>query len=91
MGRKYEHDGRLRRIWFSNLACFACRPCTLGSLPFEENPKIRGARVHTLNLESVRSSGAMPLGTAVYGLVSISAITWVTTYVMIGLYNRWAK
>lgn len=49
------------------------------------------AWIHTLNLESVRSSGAMPLGTAVYGLVSISTITWITTYVMIGLYNRWAK
>ncbi len=46
---------------------------------------------HTVNLESVKATTQMDLVTALWGLVSISVLTWVTTYASIWLYNYWAK
>ena len=47
--------------------------------------------IHTLNIEAIRIDVQPNIGTLTYGLVSISLLTWVTTYAMIWLYNRWAK
>ncbi|KKR77072.1 MAG: hypothetical protein UU21_C0001G0126 [Candidatus Levybacteria bacterium GW2011_GWA2_40_8] len=47
--------------------------------------------VHALNLEMIRTSTQPSFGVLLYGLVTISAVTWVTTYALIELYNRLAK
>ncbi|OGE37770.1 hypothetical protein A3B45_04755 [Candidatus Daviesbacteria bacterium RIFCSPLOWO2_01_FULL_39_12] len=47
--------------------------------------------MHTINLESVKTAFTPSLGSIVWGLVSAVGLTWVTTYGMITLYNRWAK
>lgn len=47
--------------------------------------------MHTVNLDSVRTTAALSLDTFLLGLVSLSLITWVTTYATILLYNRWSK
>lgn len=47
--------------------------------------------IHTVSLESVKTVFNPDIATLVWGLVSLSAITWVTTYVAIWLYNRWVK
>lgn len=47
--------------------------------------------MHSINLESIKSTIAMPISTALFGLVTISGITWVTTYITIWLYNKLAK
>lgn len=47
--------------------------------------------VHTLNMDAAKVSFAPDLGTLIYGIVTISVITWITTYALIWLYNRWAK
>ena len=46
---------------------------------------------HNLNLEVARSSFNPDFGTLLLGLISASGLTWVTTYAVIALYNRWAK
>ena len=48
------------------------------------------AWVHTLSLESMKTSQAVPFGSFVVGLVTLSALAWVVTYATIWLYNRWA-
>ncbi|MCL4354438.1 DUF5676 family membrane protein [Patescibacteria group bacterium] len=50
---------------------------------------IANSWIHSLNLNSIRSTEILPLGTLVLGLVTISVLTWITTYVTIVLYNRW--
>lgn len=47
--------------------------------------------LHSINLESLRASGGVSLQTTILGLISISALTWVTTYGTIWLYNTLAK
>lgn len=47
--------------------------------------------VHSLDLEMIKVVNGMSIGTLTIGLITISAVTWVTTYAMIKLYNRWAK
>lgn len=46
---------------------------------------------HGINLEAVRATTPVPLGSAVWGLVTMSAVTWVTTYAAIALYNKLQK
>ena len=46
--------------------------------------------LHSLNLESLKAKRIIPLDKAVLGLVSMSVLTWITTYAMIWLYNMWA-
>lgn len=46
---------------------------------------------HTVSLDSLQNRSAMSLDKIILGLVSISALTWVTTYVTIWLYNYRAK
>lgn len=47
--------------------------------------------MHSINLESVKATSAPDMVTIIWGLITISAVTWVTTYAVIWLYNRWAK
>ncbi|OGH47900.1 MAG: hypothetical protein A3A51_00145 [Candidatus Levybacteria bacterium RIFCSPLOWO2_01_FULL_39_10] len=47
--------------------------------------------VHSLNLEAIKIKTQLSLGTLVYGLVTISVVTWVTSYAFVELYNRLAK
>lgn len=47
--------------------------------------------IHSVNLESLRASNQMDPGTALLGLISISLLTWVTTYITIRLYNYLVK
>ncbi len=46
--------------------------------------------LHTINLEGLKTTAAMSFGTAILGLISLSLLAWVTTYVTIWLYNKWA-
>lgn len=46
---------------------------------------------HSLNLESLKATTTMSLGSVIFGLITISVLTWVTTYAIIWLYNLWAK
>lgn len=45
--------------------------------------------VHSLNLESLKAETVISMGSAIWGLITISAVTWATTYITIALYNRW--
>lgn len=47
--------------------------------------------MHTVNLESVKTTYNFDLGLLVYGFVTATVLTWVTTYATIVLYNRWVK
>lgn len=46
---------------------------------------------HTVNLESVKTTSSMPMGTFILGLLSSIVVTWVAAYAIAELYNRWAK
>lgn len=46
--------------------------------------------VHSLNLEAIKAASGLSFGSLVFGLVSISVITWITAYALIELYNRFA-
>ncbi|MDP2638476.1 MAG: DUF5676 family membrane protein [Candidatus Levybacteria bacterium] len=46
---------------------------------------------HSINIESVRATVMPDLAANLWGLVSLCAVTWVTVYATIWLYNRWAK
>lgn len=46
---------------------------------------------HTINLEVVRASGPMPLGTFTFGIVTFGVYIWVITFAGASLYNKWAK
>lgn len=52
---------------------------------------LANAWIHTLSLEALRVKAQLSFGTLVYGLLSISSLTWITTYALIELYNRWTK
>ncbi|KKS62100.1 MAG: hypothetical protein UV29_C0023G0003 [Candidatus Collierbacteria bacterium GW2011_GWD2_42_50] len=45
---------------------------------------IANAWMHSINIESLIS-----FGTVLWGLISISLLTWITTYATIRLYNKW--
>ena len=47
--------------------------------------------VHALNLEAIKIKTQPSFVTLAYGLITISVVTWVTTYALIELYNRLAK
>jgi hypothetical protein len=46
---------------------------------------------HTFSVDSLRGVASMDMGTFLFGGVSMVVLVWVTTYVTIVLYNRWAK
>lgn len=45
--------------------------------------------IHSLTLEMSKTT--LSLGSVIYGLLTISVVTWITTYAAIELYNRLAK
>lgn len=47
--------------------------------------------IHTINLESIKAPFSLDIATLLWGLITISAVTWVTTYATVALYNRLAK
>jgi hypothetical protein len=47
--------------------------------------------IHSLNLEAIKMKGQLSIGTLAYGLVTISVLTWITSYAFIEVYNRLAK
>ena len=47
--------------------------------------------MHTVNLESVKAAFNPDLGTLLFGIITISVISWVTTYATIYLYNNFKK
>lgn len=47
--------------------------------------------MHSINLESVKATTNPSFGLLIWGLVTLTVLTWVTTYAAIWLYNRWAK
>lgn len=53
--------------------------------------EIGNSWMHSINLEGIKSTRGVSIETGILGLISISAVTWVTTYVAIELYNRFAK
>lgn len=46
---------------------------------------------HTFSVDSVKGVAPMDMGTFLFGGVSMAILVWVTMYVTISLYNRWAK
>lgn len=42
-------------------------------------------------IESLKATSMLNVGSLFLGLVTLSGLTWVTTYATIALYNRWAK
>lgn len=47
--------------------------------------------IHSLNIDSLKSTTTMSWDSVILGLVTISVLVWVTTYTTIWLYNLWAK
>ncbi|MBI3109807.1 hypothetical protein HYZ06_02080 [Candidatus Daviesbacteria bacterium] len=47
--------------------------------------------MHTVNLETVKATFSPDLGGLLMGFVSAVGLTWITTYAIISLYNKWAK
>lgn len=47
--------------------------------------------MHNVNLETVKATFAPDLGLLILGLVTATGLTWITTYSVIILYNRWSK
>ena len=47
--------------------------------------------IHSLNLEAIKMRGQLSVGTLAYGLISISVLTWITSYAFVEIYNRLAK
>lgn len=46
---------------------------------------------HAMNLEVLKANFNPNLGSLLFGLVSATGLTWITTFSAITLYNRWAK
>lgn len=47
--------------------------------------------MHSISLESVKTTFSPDLGLLTYGLITLAGLTWLTAYAAIVLYNRWAK
>lgn len=52
---------------------------------------IASSWAHTVNLEAIRAGGVMTFGSAIWGLVTITALTWVTSWAFVAMYNKMAK
>lgn len=73
------------------MAVFYLICALLSSLAPQVLFRILQSWIHTVDLNALKTLSPMPLGLLVYGLVTLSLVTWVTTYVTIELYNRLAK
>lgn len=47
--------------------------------------------MHTINLETVKTTFNPNLGSLALGFISAVILTWITTYALVELYNRFAK
>ncbi len=47
--------------------------------------------MHTINLETVKSTFSPDLGLMIVGFVTAVGLTWITTFGVISLYNKWTK
>lgn len=47
--------------------------------------------MHTVSLESVKTAFNPDLGTLIWGIVTISVLSWITAYATIYLYNSFKK
>ena len=52
---------------------------------------IASSWIHTLNLEALKTTSPMTLGSLITGLTTISAVTWITTYAFAEVYKRFSK
>ncbi len=52
---------------------------------------IANSWVHSLSLDTLQTSSVISIGSALWGLVTIGAMAWITTYSTIVLYNRFLK
>lgn len=43
--------------------------------------------IHSISLESIKITEMIPINMMIVGLISISALTWITTYLTVKLYN----
>ncbi len=46
---------------------------------------------HNINLEAVRTTVSPNIGLVLWGLITATGLTWITTYGVVTLYNKWAK
>lgn len=53
--------------------------------------QIANSWFHAINLETVRSTAPMDLGTFLLGIVTFGVYIWVLSYLGVALYNKWAK
>lgn len=47
--------------------------------------------MHTINLETVKTTQSPSLGSLILGFATAVGLTWITVYGTISLYNKWAK
>lgn len=47
--------------------------------------------MHTVNLETVKATFSPNLGSLLWGFISAVGLTWITTFGVISLYNKWTK
>jgi len=52
---------------------------------------IAGSWAHSINLEAVRSTTPMSLGSFILGVITFGIYIWVITFAGASLYNKWAK
>ena len=46
--------------------------------------------VHTVNMEIIRVTSPFTFGSFMYGLISLSLLTWIVSYGTVALYNYFA-
>ncbi len=47
--------------------------------------------MHTINLETVKSTFSPDLGLMIVGFVTAVGLTWIASFGVISLYNKWTK
>lgn len=52
---------------------------------------ISSSWIHSLSLESLKTTSLMSIKSLSVGLLTMSVFTWITTYVFAEVYNRFAK
>ena len=52
---------------------------------------VAGSWFHAINLEAVKATTPMSIGTFLFGVVSFAAYIWVFTFAAASLYNKFAK
>ena len=47
--------------------------------------------MHSINIDAVKTTFNPNLGSILLGFATAVGLTWITTYAVVWLYNRWAK